>query len=79
MNHDEAVKKVIAVAVDQLGVDESDVSESSSFVGDLGADSLDLVELVMAFEDEFGVSIPDDQVEAIATVADAANYIVSQS
>ncbi|MBE7043257.1 MAG: acyl carrier protein [Ruminococcaceae bacterium] len=67
----EAIKQII---VDQLGVDEADVTMEASFVDDLGADSLDLVELVMAMEDEFGMEIPDEDVEGIHTVADAVNY-----
>lgn len=67
----ETIKKII---VDQLGVDEADVTMEASFVDDLGADSLDLVELVMAMEDEFGMEIPDEDVEGIHTVADAVNY-----
>ena len=62
------------IIVDQLGVDESEVTMEASFVDDLGADSLDLVELVMAMEDEFGMEIPDEDVEGIHTVADAVNY-----
>ena len=68
----ERVKKVI---VEQLSVDESQVVETASFTTDLNADSLDLVELVMAFEEEFGTEIPDDEAEKIATVQDAVNYI----
>lgn len=67
----ETIKQII---VDQLGVDEADVTMEASFVDDLGADSLDLVELVMAMEDEFGMEIPDEDVEEIHTVADAVNY-----
>ncbi len=67
----ETIKQII---VDQLGVDEADVTMEASFVDDLGADSLDLVELVMAMEDEFGMEIPDEDVEGIHTVADAVNY-----
>ena len=67
----ETIKQII---VDQLGVDEADVKMEASFVDDLGADSLDLVELVMAMEDEFGMEIPDEDVEGIHTVADAVNY-----
>ena len=67
----EAIKQII---VDQLGVEESDVTMEASFVDDLGADSLDLVELVMAMEDEFEMEIPDEDVEGIHTVADAVNY-----
>lgn len=68
----EKVKKII---VDHLGVEESKVSESASFVDDLGADSLDQVELVMAFEEEFGVEIPDDAAEKITTVGSTVKYI----
>jgi acyl carrier protein len=66
------VKKVI---VEQLSVEESEVTANASFQQDLGADSLDTVELVMAFEDEFGVEIPDEEAEKIATVQDAVNFI----
>ncbi len=68
----ERVKKII---VDQLGVKESDVRNDAHFTDDLGADSLDTVELVMAFEDEFNVEIPDEMAEKIATVQDAINYL----
>jgi acyl carrier protein len=68
----ERVKKIV---VDHLGVDEAKVTESASFIDDLGADSLDTVELVMAFEEEFGVEIPDDAAEKITTVKDAISYI----
>ena len=66
------VKKVV---VEQLSVDEALVKPEASFTGDLGADSLDSVELVMAFEEEFGIEIPDDEAEKIATVQDAVNYV----
>ena len=66
------VKKIV---VDHLGVDESKVVASASFMDDLGADSLDTVELVMAFEEEFGVEIPDDAAEKIQTVQDAISFI----
>ncbi len=66
------VKKIV---VEHLGVDEAKVTENASFVDDLGADSLDTVELVMAFEEEFGCEIPDDAAEKIVTVKDAVNYI----
>ena len=72
----ERVKKVI---VDQLSVDETQVVESASFTTDLGADSLDTVELVMAFEEEFGIEIPDEEAEKIQTVQDAVNYIEAHS
>jgi len=68
----ERVKKIV---VEHLGVDEAKVVENANFIDDLGADSLDTVELVMAFEEEFGVEIPDDQAETIATVGDAVRYL----
>ena len=67
--------RVKAIIVDKLGVDESEVTLESSFTNDLGADSLDTVELIMEFEKEFGIAIPDDQAENIATVGDAVTYI----
>jgi len=67
--------KVIAIIVDKLGVDEKEVTETASFTNDLGADSLDTVELIMEFEKEFNIAIPDDQAEKIGTVADAISYI----
>ena len=66
------VKKIV---VEHLGVDEGKVEEGASFIDDLGADSLDTVELVMAFEEEFNVEIPDDAAEKIQTVGDAINFI----
>ncbi len=68
-------EKVKAIIVDKLGVDEADVVETASFTQDLGADSLDTVELIMEFEKEFGITIPDDDAEKITTVGDAINYI----
>ncbi|MCI6701772.1 MAG: acyl carrier protein [Prevotellaceae bacterium] len=68
-------EKVIAIIVDQLGVDEAEVKPEASFTNDLGADSLETVELIMAFEKEFGISIPDDKAETISTVGDAIAYI----
>ena len=68
----ERVKKIV---VEHLGVDETKVSETASFIDDLGADSLDTVELVMAFEEEFGCEIPDDAAEKIVTVKDAIDFI----
>jgi acyl carrier protein len=67
--------KVKAIIVDKLGVDESEVTPEASFTNDLGADSLDTVELIMEFEKEFNIAIPDDQAEKIGTVGDAINYI----
>ncbi len=69
--------KVKEIIVEQLGVDAEEVTTEASFVEDLGADSLDTVELVMAFEEEFDVEIPDEDAEKIATVSDAINYINS--
>ncbi|MDA8096689.1 MAG: acyl carrier protein [Desulforudis sp.] len=71
-------EKVQSIIVEQLGVEEDEVTESASFVDDLGADSLDLVELVMAFEETFDTSIPDDEAEKIRTVADAVKFIESR-
>ncbi len=68
-------EKVRGVIVDQLGVDESDVTMEANFVDDLGADSLDIVELIMGLETEFDLEIPDEDAEKIATVGDAVNYI----
>lgn len=79
MDHDELFEKVKAVIVDQLGVEEDDVIEDASFVDDLGADSLDIVELVMALEEEFGVSIPDEQAEKIKSVGDAVDFITENA
>lgn len=67
--------KVVAIIVDKLGVDEGEVTNEASFTNDLGADSLDTVELIMEFEKEFNIAIPDDQAEKIATVGDAISYI----
>ena len=67
--------KVKAIVVEQLGVDEAEVTIDSTFIDDLGADSLDIVELIMAFEEEFNVEIPDDVAEKIKTVKDTVEYI----
>ncbi|MEW5826739.1 MAG: acyl carrier protein [Candidatus Bipolaricaulota bacterium] len=67
--------KVKAIICDQLMVDASEVSDASSFVEDLGADSLDTVELIMEFEDEFGVEIPDEEAEKISTVGEAISFL----
>ena len=71
-NIEQAVKKIIA---EQLGVNEAEIKNDSSFVDDLGADSLDTVELVMAFEEEFGIEIPDEDAEKITRVKEAIDYI----
>mgnify|MGYP003539246124 FL=1 len=71
----EIESRVKAIIVDKLGVEESEVKTEASFTNDLGADSLDTVELIMEFEKEFGISIPDDQAEKIGTVGDAVSYI----
>ena len=72
MSTEERVKKIVA---DQLGAKEEEITLQSSFVDDLGADSLDTVELVMAFEEEFDIEIPDEDAEKIKTVQDAVGYI----
>ena len=72
----ERVKKIV---IEHLGVDDSKVTENASFIDDLGADSLDTVELVMAFEEEFGCEIPDDAAEKILTIKDAIDYIGDHS
>ena len=76
MSVEEKVKEII---VDQLGVDEKQVNAEASFIDDLGADSLDTVELVMALEEEFDIEIPDEDAEKIATVQNAVDYIKGQT
>lgn len=71
----EVAERVKAIIVDKLSVEETEVTNEASFTNDLGADSLDTVELIMEFEKEFGISIPDDQAEKITTVGDAVSYI----
>ncbi len=73
------LERVKKVTVEELGVKEEEVVEAASFTEDLGADSLDVVELVMAFEDEFSIEIPDDEVGEIKTVGDAVSYISKKS
>jgi acyl carrier protein len=68
-------EKVKAIICDQLMVDQEEINDTSSFVEDLGADSLDTVELIMEFEDEFGIEIPDEQAEKISTVGEAVAYL----
>jgi acyl carrier protein len=68
-------ERVKSIIVEQLGVDEEEVTQEASFTDDLGADSLDIVELVMAFEEEFGIEIPDEEAEKISTVKEAVEYI----
>ena len=75
----EIASKVQKIIVDKLGVEESEVVPTASFTNDLGADSLDTVELIMEFEKEFNISIPDDKAEKIATVGDAIAYIEENS
>ncbi len=75
MSVEQRVKEIIA---DQLGVEIEKITPEAKFVDDLGADSLDVVELIMAFEEEFGVEIPDEDAEKIATVGDVLNYIKSK-
>ncbi|MBT5028434.1 MAG: acyl carrier protein [Nitrospinaceae bacterium] len=76
MSVEDKVKEII---VDQLGVDEKQVTSEANFIDDLGADSLDTVELVMALEEEFDIEIPDEEAEKIITVQDATNYINSRT
>ena len=71
MTEEEIVKQVKAIIVDKLGVEESEVTETANFTNDLGADSLDTVELLMEFERVFGIKMPDEETSSIATVADA--------
>ena len=75
MTKDKVAEKVSSIIVDKLGVDNSEVTQEASFTSDLGADSLDTVELIMEFEKEFNLSIPDEDAEKIATVGDAVDYL----
>ncbi len=78
MNAQEIEAKVKEIIVEQLGVEEDEVTPEASFIDDLGADSLDTVELVMAFEEAFDIEIPDEDAEKIATVKDAVDYVTSK-
>lgn len=75
MSQEEILQKVTSIVVEQLSVEATEVKPESSFANDLGADSLDVVELVMALEEEFDIEIPDEAAEQIATVQDAVDYI----
>jgi acyl carrier protein len=75
----DVAEKVKAIIVDKLGVEESEVTTEASFTNDLGADSLDTVELIMEFEKEFNIAIPDEQAEKIGTVGDAIEYITNNA
>ena len=75
VDNSEVFEKVKSIIVEVLGVDADEITPEASFLDDLGADSLDIVELVMAFEEEFGLEIPDEDAEKIRTVGDAVNYI----
>lgn len=75
MTEEEIVKQVKAIIVDKLGVEEAEVTESANFTNDLGADSLDTVELLMEFERVFGIKIPDEETSTIATVKDAIDKV----
>ncbi len=77
LNMSEIAEKVTSIIVDKLGVEESEVTAEASFTNDLGADSLDTVELIMEFEKEFNIAIPDEQAENIGTVGDAITYITN--
>lgn len=79
MSREQVEQKVKQIIVEQLGVDENQVDNTASFVDDLGADSLDIVELIMAFEEAFELDIPDEDAEKITTVKDAIDYIESKA
>ncbi len=74
-----ALEKIKEILIDQLGVDESEITPDASFIDDLGADSLDIVELIMTMEEEFGIEIPEEEVESLTTVGAAAEYIKAHS
>lgn len=79
MSSSETADRVKNIIIEQLGVPSEDVTESASFIEDLGADSLDIVELVMALEEEYGIEISDEDAEKIQTVGDAVNYIAEHT
>ena len=79
MERDELLNKIKTIVADKLSIGEDQITEEASFIDDLGADSLDTVELVMAFEEEFSIEIPDDAAEKIMTVKDAIDFIESSS
>lgn len=79
MTEEEVLTKIKKVVVDQLGVNDSEVTQEASFVEDLGADSLDTVELVMALEEEFDAEIPDEEAEKLTTVGKTVEYIMSKN
>jgi acyl carrier protein len=78
MEREELLKKVRAIVSDKLSISEDQVTEQATFIEDLGADSLDTVELVMALEDEFGLDIPDEEAEKLTTVGKAIDYILGR-
>lgn len=78
MEYEEIVKKVKEIIIDKLGAEASEVTESANFTNDLGADSLDTVELLMEFEKVFGIKIPDEETSSIATVKDAADKVAEK-
>ena len=79
LSEEEIQDKVISIVSEQMGVDKAEINKDTSFVNDLNADSLDTVELVMEFEDEFEMSIPDEEAEQIQTVGQAVEYIVAHA